>query len=189
MNTNSIDLWLRDKITSVFHVTYYCVSAVMWLGFKIKGEYSSTIRPKNEYSSALSSEDHEPKNEYSFALRPEDHQPSGVCDFSKIYGTSHLLPNRDKNKFYFNEFSHNTIEHKRKYVNDWSDLKKFADLDDIELFDNELTIVNLPALIKEQKQQFFKRLDRMSELLSSMSGMGGLSYFKLISSGFSHFSF
>jgi hypothetical protein len=25
--------------------------------------------------------------QYSFTLRPEDHQPSGVCDFSRIYGT------------------------------------------------------------------------------------------------------
>lgn len=58
-------------------------------------------------------------NEYSFAFRPDEHQPSGFCDFSKIYGKSHLLSiKRDKNKFYFNEFSDNTIEYKRKYVND-----------------------------------------------------------------------
>lgn len=96
---------------------------------------------------------------------------SGVCDFSKIYGTNNLSSTkRDKNKFYFSDFANNSIEYKRKYVNDWSDLKEFAELDDIELLDNELTIVNLKELIEEQKQTFLKLFR------SSMSGIAGLAY-------------
>ena len=47
------------------------------------------------------------------------------------------------NKMYFEDFYHeNKIEYKRKYLNDWSDLRSFVGLDDIDLVNNELIFVN-----------------------------------------------
>lgn len=53
------------------------------------------------------------------------------------------------NKMYFEDFYHeNKIEYKRKYLNDWSDLRSFVGLDDIDLVNNELIFVNTTLYIK-----------------------------------------
>lgn len=83
---------------------------------------------------------------------------------------------RYRNKIYFDDFyDDNVVEYKRKYLNDWSELRDFVGLDDIDLEDNELTIVNMPGYIKS-KQAKFKTYATNYNVLRIMSGMGGLAY-------------
>jgi hypothetical protein len=82
---------------------------------------------------------------------------------------------RVKNKFYFDDFSDDAIEHKRKYVNDWSEFREFVGFDDIDLVDNELVIVNMTAFSKsiyESKLIYASNYN----VLRIMQGMDGLAY-------------
>jgi hypothetical protein len=83
---------------------------------------------------------------------------------------------REKNKFYFEDFyDDGIIEYKRKYVNDWAELRDFVGLYDIDLVDNELTIINMPAYIK-YKQAKTKIYATNYNVLRIMSGLGGLAH-------------
>ncbi len=120
--------------------------------------------------------------EHSFVIpRPEDYQPSGVCDFSNIYGGSKMRRwgshvNRDKNKFYFDDFfNDDDVEYKRKYQNDWSELREYVGLNDIELTDNELVIVNKTGLTKQHESEM-KKYSNSYNILRVMAGMGGIIY-------------
>lgn len=64
------------------------------------------------------------------------------------------VTNQYRNKLYFEYFYDDTIDYKRKYVNDWFELRKFVGLDNIDLVDNELTIINISAYIKFKKDNF-----------------------------------
>ena len=116
---------------------------------------------------------------YSFELSPQEHQPSGTMNFSRSDNNEILnitLIKREKNKCYFDDFfDDDVVEHKRKYQNDWSELREFVGLDDIELTDNELVIVNMTGLIK-QHQAKTKLYTSNYNVLRIMSGMGGLAY-------------
>ncbi len=114
---------------------------------------------------------------YSFALRPEEHQPSGTINFSKIDDVIFIGSNikREKNKLYFDDFyDDDVVEHKRKYQNDWNELREFVGLDDIELTDNEFVIVNMKGL--KERQAKMKIYGTNYNVLRIMSGMGGLAY-------------
>jgi hypothetical protein len=82
---------------------------------------------------------------------------------------------RVKNKFYFDDFSDDAIEHKRKYVNDWSEFREFVGFDDIDLVDNELVIVNMTAFTKSIYDSKLIYASNYN-VLRIMQGMGGLSY-------------
>ena len=114
-------------------------------------------------------------NIYSFALRPEDHQPTGTCNFSKIDDTQlNLQLNKvhyEKNKFYFSDFGINQKEFKRKYNNDWNELREYVGFNDIELVDNELVLINL-----NYKPESLKIFTTNYNVLRIMSGLGGLAY-------------
>lgn len=114
-------------------------------------------------------------NTYSFALRPEDYQPSGNIDFRKIDNVNlNLCSDKihyEKNKFYFSDFGVNQKEFKRKYNNNWDELREFVGFNDIELLDNELFINNL-----NYKSESLKLFATNYNVLRIMSGMGGLAY-------------
>ena len=96
---------------------------------------------------------------YAFELTPEQCSPSGLVNcsgansnwqYSNPFLNRYAHPKRDKNKFYFDAFFNDYVEYKRKYQNDWSELSEYVGLNDIELTDNELTIVvNKTGLIKQ----------------------------------------
>ena len=82
----------------------------------------------------------------------------------------------DKKYFSFNDFNNdNIVEYKRKYLNEWSDLKKIIGYDDIEILNNELTIINKTAEMV-QRYKNIKKYKCHNYVLRIMSGMGGLSY-------------
>lgn len=123
-------------------------------------------------------------NVYSFALEPIEHQPSGIdpIGFSRIdnvmlnFNSLHSSIKREKNKFYFDDFyDDDVVEHKRKYQNDWTELREFVGLDDIELTDNEFVIVNTRGLIKERLAKM-QQYNTNYNVLRIMSGMGGLAF-------------
>lgn len=114
-------------------------------------------------------------NVYSFELNPEYHKPSGTCNFSKIDDILlNLQLNKvhyEKNKFYFREFGINEKEIKRKYNNDWNELREYVGFNDIEVVDNELVLINL-----NYKSESLKVFATNYNILRIMSGMGGLAY-------------
>jgi len=77
---------------------------------------------------------------------------------------------RVNNNFYFDDFSDDAVEHKRKYVNDWSELREFVGLHDTDLVDNELVIVNMTAFAKKCKFIYTENYT----ILSMMEGMTGI---------------
>lgn len=86
---------------------------------------------------------------------------------------------RYKNNVYFTDFyNDDTIEYKRKYVNDWCELRKFVGLDDIDLENNELTIVNMRGYAKIKKEMQEKMNEQLQNfnVLRIMAGMPGLAY-------------
>ncbi len=103
-------------------------------------------------------------------------------NFSRIDNESLSIPkhnNREKNKFYFDDFDDDDIvEHRRKYQNDWTELREFVGFDDIELVDNELVIINRTGQIQKlvSKSLFPKIYTRNYNILRMMAGMGGLAY-------------
>lgn len=110
---------------------------------------------------------------YSFALEPSSHQPSGTCNFSRIDNVN-LNTNKvrfEKNKFYFSDFGFNEKQFKRKYNNDWSELREFVGFNDIKLIDNELIILNL-SFVNDNIKIFATNYN----ILRIMAGMGGLAY-------------
>jgi hypothetical protein len=122
---------------------------------------------------------------YSFALRPEDHQPSGRADFSRINNVtlqSVLSGNSDENykfepvKFQYHRlyFTNLSTGYKRKYVNDFNELKEVVGWNDFKLLNNELEIINgfkissISTNLKNYAQNY--------NVLRIMSGMSGLAY-------------
>ena len=101
-----------------------------------------------------------------------DRARASVKEYSDKY---HIGTSRSRTEMYFSDMHGDTVEHKRKYVNDWSELREFAGLDDIELENNELTILNTLAY---GIQQFQKMRNRFTDynILRIMAGMGGLAY-------------
>ena len=119
-------------------------------------------------------------NYFSFAIPdPENYRPSGTTPFSRILNQPIVICNhnkREKNKFYFDDFyDEDILEHRRKYQNDWNELREFVDLDDIELDDNELVIINMSQWTK-QRESSIKIYASNYNVLRIMDGMGGLSY-------------
>jgi len=120
---------------------------------------------------------------YSFALRPEDHQPSGRADFSRIDNCTLqrvLSGNSDENynfepikleyhKLFFTNLS---TGYKRKYVNDFNELKEVVGWNDFKLLNNELEISN--GLRPSSKN--LKVYAQNYNVLRIMSGMSGLAY-------------
>ena len=120
--------------------------------------------------------------QYSFALRPEDHQPSGHADFSRINNvtlqnvlTSSSLNFDDMydyefkcNRIYFKEGS---TEFKRKYINDFTELRDFIGWNNFEMPNNELTIIH-PRKLKPNVRVYAQNYN----VLRIMSGMSGLAY-------------
>ena len=120
---------------------------------------------------------------YSFALRPEDHQPSGRADFSRINNVTLqniLSGNSDENynfepikleyhKLFFTNLS---AGYKRKYVNDFNELKEVVGWNDFKLLNNELEISN--GLRPSSKN--LKVYAQNYNVLRIMSGMSGLAY-------------
>mgnify|MGYP003342447917 FL=1 len=119
---------------------------------------------------------------YSFNLRPEDHQPSGHADFSRINNvtlqnvlTSSSLNFDDMydyefkcNRIYFKEGS---TEFKRKYINDFTELRDFIGWNNFEMPNNELTIIHARKL-KPNVRVYAQNYN----VLRIMSGMSGLAY-------------
>jgi len=91
------------------------------------------------------------------------------------FSLRHSTIKRDKNKFYFDDFlNDDKIEYKRKYQNNWSELRKFVHLNDIELVDNELVIINMPVYIETKHTQ--AKYIANYNVLRMMSGMSGIGY-------------
>jgi hypothetical protein len=95
------------------------------------------------------------------------------------FSLRHSTIKRDKNKFYFDDFvNDDKIEYKRKYQNDWSELREFVDLNDIELVDNELVIINM----SEYKMSVYETKHTQAKYIANynvirmMSGMVGIAY-------------
>ncbi len=120
---------------------------------------------------------------YSFALRPEDYQPSGRADFSRINNVtlqSVLSGNSDENykfepvKFQYHRlyFTNLSAGYKRKYVNDFNELKEVVGWNDFKLLNNELEISN--GLRSSSKN--LKVYAQNYNVLRIMSGMSGLAY-------------
>ena len=120
---------------------------------------------------------------YSFALRPEDHQPSGRADFSRINNVTLqrvLSGNSDENykfepvKFQYHRlyFTNISTGYKRKYVNDFDELKEVVGWNDFKLLNNELEISN--GLRPSSKN--LKVYAQNYNVLRIMSGMSGLTY-------------
>ncbi len=120
---------------------------------------------------------------YSFALRPEDHQPSGSANFTRMDNVtlqSVLSGNSDENykfepvKFQYHRlyFTNLSAGYKRKYVNDFNELKEVVGWNDFKLLNNELEISNglKPSLknLKVYAQNY--------NVLRIMCGMPGLAY-------------
>jgi hypothetical protein len=122
---------------------------------------------------------------YSFALRPEDHQPSGRADFSRINNVTLqdvLSGNSDKNykfepvKFQYHRlyFTNISTGYKRKYVNDFDELKEVVGWNDFKLLNNELEIINGFKISSISKN--LKVYAQNYNVLRIMSGMSGLTY-------------
>ncbi len=120
---------------------------------------------------------------YSFALRPEDYQPSGRADFSRINNVTLqnvLSGNSDENynfepiKFEYHRlyFTNLSAGYKRKYVNDFDELKEVVGWNDFKLLNNELEIKN--GLRPSSKN--LKVYAQNYNVLRIMSGMSGLAY-------------
>jgi hypothetical protein len=119
---------------------------------------------------------------YSFALRPEDHQPSGRADFSRIDNCTLqriLSCNSDENynfepiKFEYHRlyFTNLSAGYKRKYVNDFDELKEVVGWNDFKLLNNELEISNGLRLLSSSKN--LKVYAQNYNVLRIMAGMGG----------------
>jgi len=88
-------------------------------------------------------------------------------NFSRIDDATLKIDFFEKDKFYFSDFGINEKEFKRKYNNDWDELKEYVGLNDIELIDNELIIINL-----NYKAEPVKVYAVNYNVLRIMSGMG-----------------
>ncbi len=119
-----------------------------------------------------------------FDLEPQEHQPSGIdpigisrIDNATLYFSFlNSTVKREKNKCYFDDFyDDDVVEHKRKYQNDWTELREYVGLNDIELTDNEFVIVNTRGLIKERLAKM-QQYNTNYNVLRIMSGMGGLAF-------------
>jgi hypothetical protein len=120
---------------------------------------------------------------YSFSLRPEDHQPSGRADFSRIDNcTLQRVLSGDENynfepikleyhKLFFTNLS---TGYKRKYVNNFDELKEFVGWNDFKLLNNELEISNGLRLLSSSKN--LRVYAENYNVLRIMSGLGGLAY-------------
>lgn len=118
---------------------------------------------------------------YSFALRPEDHQPSGSANFTRMDNcTLQRVLSGDENynfepikleyhKLFFTNLS---TGYKRKYVNNFDELKEFVGWNDFKLLNNELEISN--GLRSSSKN--LKVYAQNYNVLRIMSGMSGLAY-------------
>jgi hypothetical protein len=118
---------------------------------------------------------------YSFALRPEDHQPSGNANFTRIDNcTLQRVLSGDENynfepikleyhKLFFTNLS---AGYKRKYVNDFIELKEVVGWNNFKLLNNELEISN--GLRPSSKN--LKVYAQNYNVLRIMSGMSGLAY-------------
>jgi hypothetical protein len=120
---------------------------------------------------------------YSFALRPEDHQPSGRADFSRIDNCTLqrvLSGNSDENynfepikleyhKLFFTNLS---AGYKRKYVNDFNELKEVVGWNDFKLLNNELEISNGLRTSSKNLRVYAQNYN----VLRIMAGLGGLAY-------------
>ncbi len=120
---------------------------------------------------------------YSFALRPEDHQPSGTANFTRMDNVtlqSVLSGNSDENykfepvKFQYHRlyFTNLSAGYKRKYVNDFDELKEVVGWNDFKLLNNELEISN--GLRPSSKN--LKVYAQNYNVLRIMCGMPGLAY-------------
>ena len=100
------------------------------------------------------------------------YQPSGVSNFSKI-DTTYLYSQSkikfEKNKFHFSDFSQK--EFRRKYNNDWNELRECVGFNDIELINNELIITS-----SYTKSLSLPMYHSNYNILRIMAGMSGLAY-------------
>ncbi len=132
---------------------------------------------------------------YSFALRPEDYQPSGRADFSRINnvtlqnvlssGEIKNILSGDENynfepikleyhKLFFTNLS---AGYKRKYVNDFNELKEVVGWNDFKLLNNELEIINGFKISSiSTNLRILRDYAQNYNVLRIMSGMGGLAY-------------
>ena len=123
-------------------------------------------------------------NSLHTTITSSDHIPSNTMNFSRSDNNEILnitLIKREKNKCYFDDFyDDDVVEHKRKYQNDWTELREYVGLNDIELTDNELVIVNMTGLIKEHQAKTKLYMSNYNtsnyNVLRIFSGMGGLAY-------------
>jgi len=101
---------------------------------------------------------------------------SATTNWSRIDNVTlkfNSLVKRSKNKVYFDDFyDDDIVDYKRKYVNNWSELRVFVGLDDVDLEANELSIINMSGYIKS-KQKIYKTHDwyNVTRILSGMAGL------------------
>ena len=121
---------------------------------------------------------------YSFALRPEDHQPSGSADFSRIDNcTLQRILSGDENydfepiKLQYHKlfFTNLSTGYKRKYVNDFDELKEVVGWNDFKLLNNELEISNGLRLLSLSSKKL-RDYAQNYNVLRIMSGIGGIAY-------------
>lgn len=118
---------------------------------------------------------------YSFALRPEDHQPSGSANFTRMDNcTLQRVLSGDENykfepikleyhKLFFTNLS---AGYKRKYVNDFNELKEVVGWNDFKLLNNELEISNGVRPSSKNLKVYAQNYN----VLRIMCGMSGLAY-------------
>ncbi len=127
---------------------------------------------------------------YSFALRPEDHQPSGSANFTRMdnvtlqnvlsSGEIKNILSGDENynfepikleyhKLFFTNLS---AGYKRKYVNDFNELKEVVGWNDFKLLNNELEISNGVRPSSKNLKVYAQNYN----VLRIMCGMPGLAY-------------
>ena len=103
------------------------------------------------------------------------------CDNSVYDPSTSLKPSQQtietKTRFAFSDFSVNQKEFKRKYNNDWNELREYVGLNDLEFIDNELVIINSnykpePEIFRIPGTDYFANYT----VLRIMSGMGGLAF-------------
>ncbi len=125
---------------------------------------------------------------YSFALRPEDHQPSGSANFTRMDNVtlqSVLSGNSNENykfepvKFQYHRlyFTNISTGYKRKYVNDFDELKEVVGWNDFKLLNNELEILNGFKISSiSTNLRILRDYAQNYNVLRIMSGMSGLAY-------------
>ena len=97
-------------------------------------------------------------------------QPSEICDLDTTYLYSQPKIKFEKNKFHFSDFSQK--EFRRKYNNDWYELREYVGFNDIELIDNELIITSNYNYSLSVPMDYYSNYN----ILRIMAGIPGLAY-------------